>query len=72
MIIFLLHINTVVILHFVLYYKYTGGVIMDGNRLKQLREERGLTQKELSIIMGLKSPSAIGMIERSQLLPLNF
>jgi transcriptional regulator with XRE-family HTH domain len=45
---------------------------MDGNRLKQLREERGLTQKELSIIMGLKSPSAIGMIERSQLLPLNF
>lgn len=39
---------------------------MDGNRLKQLREERGLTQKELSIIMGLKSPSAIGMIERNE------
>ena len=38
---------------------------MRGNRIKLLREEKGLKQDELSKILGV-SPSAIGMYERDE------
>ena len=38
---------------------------MKGNRIKLLREEKGLKQDELSKILGV-SPSAIGMYERDE------
>lgn len=38
---------------------------MFGNRLKELREQKGISQEDLGLILKL-SPSAIGMYERGQ------
>ena len=39
---------------------------MYGQVLKELRVEKGLAQQQLSVILGFKSPSAIGMVEREE------
>jgi len=39
---------------------------MYGSRIKELRLLKGLTQKDLAIIMNFKSASAVGMIEREK------
>lgn len=39
---------------------------MYGKRIRDLRKEKGMTQKELANLLGYKSSSAIGMIEREE------
>jgi len=38
-------------------------------RLKQIREDHGLSQKELSHALGFKSPNVMGMYERGERKP---
>lgn len=39
---------------------------MYGKRIRELRKEKGLSQTELAELLGFKSGSAIGMIEREE------
>lgn len=39
---------------------------MYGDRIRKLRKEKGLTQENLATLLGFKSGSAIGMIEREE------
>ncbi len=49
-------------------YQLKGVISMDGERLKDLRKDRGLTQKQFAEIMGV-SENSISLYERNETTP---